>query len=59
MDIENIIYLYLTKDEENSFKNTYGISSFPSLVYFSNGYMKEYINYNSNELEEFINRNGL
>ena len=51
-----LVYMYLSKTEENDFVNKYGVK-IPILAYFSDGILIEYTEYNGN-IEEFLKRNG-
>ena len=56
-DIE-IVYLYLDKKEISLFENTYGITNLPKFVYFKDGVVEEYVEFDKTKLDEFLNRNG-
>ena len=53
-----IVYMYLSGNEITSFRNKYGINNLPKLLYFKDGNLQEYIVYNKETIEEFLNRNG-
>ena len=54
----HIVYMYLSGNEITSFSNKYGINNLPKLLYFKDGNLQEYIVYNKETIEEFLNRNG-
>ena len=53
-----IVYMYLTKNELNKFRDKYGINTLPKIVYFKDGILSEYITYDKDTIEDFLNRNG-
>lgn len=57
-DSNILVYLYLNKKEKKQFENIYGISNLPTLVYFKDGVVEEYMQFNKKEIEDFLARNG-
>ena len=53
-----IIYMYLDSKDSKDFGDKYGINNLPKIVHFKDGALSEYIIFNKDTIDDYLNRNG-